>query len=232
MAAVTIGDVADRRAGRAMGSATRITVGVFGTIAGLAGIEHGVGEIRQGSVAPEGVVFESWPDSELFRILAGEPAMTVVPNLLLAGVLTVFVSLLFTAWAIAFMDKTYGGWILVAVSVLLLLVGGGFGPPLLGTILGVAAIRAQNPRRSVRAESRAGRVLTRSWPWLMGAAVASWLTVMPGTVLLSFYFGYDSPVFVAVVTASAFGLLFLTIRSALIRDAVAGRYAAEEMDRL
>ena len=43
------------------GSATRITVSTFGAMAGLAGIEHGIGEILQGGAAPEGVMILSWP---------------------------------------------------------------------------------------------------------------------------------------------------------------------------
>ena len=46
-----------------MTSATRVMVSTFGVIAGLAGIEHGVGEVRQGNVAPDGLTISSWPDS-------------------------------------------------------------------------------------------------------------------------------------------------------------------------
>jgi hypothetical protein len=53
----------------------------------LAGIEHGVGEIVQGNRAPAGTMIESWPDSAPFEIVGGEPAMTIVPNLLLTGIL-------------------------------------------------------------------------------------------------------------------------------------------------
>lgn len=68
-----------------MQNATKVTVSTFGLLAGLAGIEHGIGEILQGNVAPEGIVIASWPDSEAFRILAGEPAMTIVPIGIILG---------------------------------------------------------------------------------------------------------------------------------------------------
>lgn len=35
------------------GAATRTVVAVFGALAAMAGIEHGIGEIRQGGVAPD-----------------------------------------------------------------------------------------------------------------------------------------------------------------------------------
>ncbi len=42
-------------------------VATLGTLAGLAGVEHGIGEILQGNVAPEGLAIIAWPGSELFR---------------------------------------------------------------------------------------------------------------------------------------------------------------------
>ncbi|HJQ28224.1 MAG TPA: hypothetical protein VJ827_02710, partial [Rubrobacter sp.] len=77
------------------GDATRVTVSTFGALAGLAGIEHGIGEVLQGNVAPDGVIILSWPESGLFRILAGEPAMTIVPSLLASGILAILVSMTF-----------------------------------------------------------------------------------------------------------------------------------------
>ncbi len=61
-----------------MNPATRAAVSTFGVVAGLAGVEHGVGEVLQGNVAPDGLIIASWPDSALFRILAGEPAALLI----------------------------------------------------------------------------------------------------------------------------------------------------------
>jgi hypothetical protein len=80
-----------------MRSATRATVSTFGALAGLAGIEHGIGEMLQGNKAPDGMMILSWPGSALFRILAGEPAMTIIPNFLVSGILAVLSSLIFIA---------------------------------------------------------------------------------------------------------------------------------------
>lgn len=131
----------------AKGYATRVTVSTFGVLAGLAGIEHGVGETLQGNAAPDGVMILSWPESETLGILAGEPAMTIVPNLLVTGVLAVLVSLVFLVWATAFVGRKHGGLALILLSAVMLLVGGGFGPPILGTIVGLAATRMTAPVR-------------------------------------------------------------------------------------
>ena len=44
-----------------MRNATRITVSTFGVLMGLAGLEHGIGEILQGNTAPQEIMFPSWP---------------------------------------------------------------------------------------------------------------------------------------------------------------------------
>jgi hypothetical protein len=45
----------------------------FGALAAFTGIEHGLGEISQGSVAPPAVVFQSWPHVSAFDPLS-DPA--------------------------------------------------------------------------------------------------------------------------------------------------------------
>jgi hypothetical protein len=44
-----------------MGRATRVFAAVFGSLAALAGMEHGVSELLQGSARPAGLVIQSWP---------------------------------------------------------------------------------------------------------------------------------------------------------------------------
>ncbi len=205
-----------------MRNATSITVSTFGVIAGLAGVEHGIGEILQGNVAPDGLTILSWPDSELFRVLAGEPAMTIVPNLLATGILALLASLAFLLWATTVVDRAHGGLVLILLSVAMLLVGGGFGPPILGVVLGIAATRISAPltwwRRHLSAGSR--HFLANLWPYCLVAGAVAWLMVMPGTILLDLVFGVSVPdLLVALLVLSAFGLLLLAIFTGLARDA-------------
>lgn len=204
-----------------MVNATRVMVSTFGAIAGVAGMEHGIGEVLQGNVAPDGVMILSWPESELFVILAGEPAMTIVPNLLATGILAVLVSLVFFVWATMFIQRKNGGLVLIVLSVVMLLVGGGFGPPTLGIIVGVAATRIKVPLTGWRTHLATGsrRFLANLWPWCFVAGVIAWLLVMPGTILLDFFFGMSNPeVVVPVLTFSAFGLLLLTVFAGFAHD--------------
>jgi hypothetical protein len=47
-----------------MRNAMRMTVSTFCVLAGLAGVEHSIGEVLQGNTAPERVIILSWPKSE------------------------------------------------------------------------------------------------------------------------------------------------------------------------
>lgn len=204
-----------------MRNATRVTVATFGALAGLAGIEHGIGEILQGNRAPGGLMIQSWPDAEFFRILSGEPAMTIVPNLRLTGILAIGVSLLFLVWTTLFVQRKYGGLMLIGISVLLLLVGGGFGPPLLGIILGLTATRIEAPLTWWRAllSRDLQRWLGAVWPWSLITGVLAWLFLMPGALLLHAFVGVTDPDrMIAIAILAAFSLLFMTIVTGFAYD--------------
>jgi len=80
-------------------------------------------------------------------VVAGELALTLLPNLLFSGILTVIIALVLCIWSIAFVQRRGGGLVLILLSVMLLLTGGGLGPPLIGVILGIAALRMHSAPR-------------------------------------------------------------------------------------
>ena len=203
-----------------MGNATRVTVSTFGALAGLMGIEHGIGETLQGNIAPDGTVIASWPESRLFDILAGEPAMTVVPNLLITGILAILLSLIFVVWATMFVQRKNSGLVLILLSVAMLLVGGGFGPPMLGIIVGVTATRINAPLTwHARLPVSLRRFLGKLWPWSFAACISAWLLLFPGSILLDYFFGVSNPeLVIAIFFFTALGLLVLTIFVGLARD--------------
>ena len=214
------------RPARRAGWATRRTVSILGGVVALAGLEHGVGEMLQGGVVPEGVMIRSWPDSDAFRILGGEPAMTVVPNLFITGVLAVFASLVFFGWATLFIHRGHGGLVLMALSVLLLLVGGGIAPPLIGLLLGLTATRVPTSGRWRRTQP-AGlvpRMLARAWPWLLAIDVLAFLGLFPGVVLVGATLGGQAvPEAVAyALMLTAFIFLPLSLVSARAADTWTG----------
>jgi len=145
-------------------NATKAAVSAMSAYVAMAGIEHGVGEIVQGNVRPDGMVIMSWKDPA-FSVVAGEPAMTVVPSLLVSGILSILVSLVFLVWGIRFVQRKHGGLVLILLSIILLLVGGGFAPPVLGIILGAAGTKVNSTwgSWSSRRPGWLRRFLGRAW---------------------------------------------------------------------
>lgn len=194
-----------------MNNAARISASTFGVIVGIAGFEHGLGECLQGNVAPPATSILSWPNSPAFRIMGGEPAMTVLPNLLVTGVLAMFVSLVVIAWSVGFIQRRFGGLTLIGFSILLLLVGGGYAPPVLGVITGVAAFGINARFLSLRKRLFSGvqAVMAGLWPWIYAICLASWLMLLPGLLIVSYFFGVDDPGL--TVSPASFALVTLVL---------------------
>lgn len=203
------------RTPRPTSSATRTVVGVLGALVGAAGIEHGVGEILQGPVRPDGLLITSWPDAAALEVLSGEPAMTVIPDLRVTGVLAVVVGLALAVWAIAFATRHHGGAVLIGLSILLLLVGGGLAPPAMGVVLGVIAAHAGGERQ--QRPGPLSRRLAPAWPWLLAAALIGYLGLMPGMVL-AHEWGLASEGLVIVLGTVAFTAFGLALTAARAHD--------------
>ncbi len=114
-----------------------LTAAALGIFTGLGGASHGPGEMLQGNVAPESVLIQAWPT---LTELQGEPAITLIPNYLASGILTIIVGIAMAVWAWKFTEHKLGGPVLIAFSLLLLAVGGGQIPPLFGIAAGILAI--------------------------------------------------------------------------------------------
>jgi len=191
-----------------MKNEARLTVSTFGTIIGIAGLEHGVGEILQGNVPPPGIVIESWPNNEAYKVLAGEPALTLMPNMLLSGILTVLVSIILILWAVKFVDRKNGGLILILLSLVLLPIGGGFAPPLMGCIVGGFGMKMNN-----RLEWSTERTLVgRTWSAIFIVAIVAYFSLWPGMVIISTFIPADSLPMIQL-TIFSFSALVLALLS-------------------
>jgi len=72
--------------------------------------------------------------------LGGEPALTVIPNFIVTGILTIIFGLLVAAWAGKYVENRMGGLILILLSIIMLLVGGGIVPPFFGIAAGLIGV--------------------------------------------------------------------------------------------
>ena len=148
-------------------SATRVVASTVGVFSGLAGIVHGFFEMHQGNVTPSSIVINAidpaqrlWPEATLH-------ALTIIPSFLIAGILAMIVGLLIVVWAGAFIDTKFGARVLLLLSIILLLVGGGFGPAFLGIIAGLTATQINKSLSWWRTHlpNLLQNILVKSWPW-------------------------------------------------------------------
>jgi hypothetical protein len=202
-----------------MRTATQTIVAAFGALVAVAGVEHGIGELLQGSVAPSGLLIQSWPGPGPFEGLSGEPAMTVIPNLLATGVLAILSSLAFLVTAVFYSDRKNCGAVLLGLCAVMLLTGASFGPPILGAILAaVTWLRARRGQRRAHSPCRARRMLAKSWRLFFVACLVDWVAMFPGLVIASYLTGATNPYLTLILLAGMFGFLFLAIVSGFARD--------------
>jgi hypothetical protein len=175
-------------------SAARGTALPFGILAGLGGLIHGIGEVLQGNVKPDGIIINSWTQGPIATNMGGEPGMTIVPNLLVTGVLTILVSLAIVVWA-AFVRNKNSGRILLLLSVVLMLVGGGFGPPIIGILAGAAGTGIGKPSTGwhKRLSASSQRFLGTLWPWIFGITLLNGVFLVIGSVILVYFFDLNNP---------------------------------------
>lgn len=175
-------------------SAARIVASIFGVLAGLGGLTHGIGEMLQGNITPSSMFIDSWTQGPIATNMGGDPAMTIVPNLLITGVLAIVVSLATIAWAVAFVQRKHGGAVLILLSIAMLLVGGGFGSPIIGILAGIAGTSINAPLtwwRS-RLSDNARRFLAQLWPWVFGVSLINGVFLFVGSIILVYSFGWGN----------------------------------------
>jgi hypothetical protein len=120
---------------------TRIAASVIGIIAGVIGAMHGYYEILLQDRVINGVLFDAISGKSFLNLPTSEwtgwPAITFFPNFLVTGIFVILVSLAVIVWSTMFIQRKNGGRSLILLSVLMLLTGGGFIPPLFGIIAGL-----------------------------------------------------------------------------------------------
>jgi hypothetical protein len=146
--------------------------------------------------------------------------MSIIPNLLISGILTVLFSLALLVWSLFAMRTKSSAIGLILFSVVLLLVGGGLGPPLMLLIVGLAATRIDKPLTWWRSRDPDSRVpfLARLWRPAVIAGVLGYLALLPGIPIAEQIVGPIDAGIVVAVSAFSFGSFFLSIFAALASD--------------
>lgn len=199
-------------------SATRIVASTLGVLAGLFGIEHGYFETLQGNGAPGGIyILAMGPPCQTNKMWHGcEPAMTIIPNFFVTGVIAIIVSLIVIVWAAVFVQRKHGGLVLILLSIIQLLVGGGLVPLALGITAGVAGTRIYEPFTWWRAHLsvHARSFLAALWPWSLIAFVV-WF---PGEWILGYFFNEYLLNLTLFTMFFSLALMLLTVLTAFAHD--------------
>jgi len=141
--------------------------------------------------------------------------MSIIPNYLVTGILATFFSLIYLVWAIMFVQRQNGGLVLILLSIVMLLVGGGIFPPIIGIIIGALGTAINAPLTWWRAHLSVGQrhFLGKVWPPSFVACLIAWLLLFPGVNILGYFFGLDNPNLTLILIFFALGSLLLTIFS-------------------
>lgn len=175
--------------------ACRITASVFGVLAGIGGLTHGVGEVLQGNVAIDGIALDSWTTGPIARYMGGEPGITLMPTALAAGVVTLVLSIAVAAWAILGVRASRFGLVLAVLSAGMLLAGGGVGPPVIGMLAGAVGRWGpdRQPPRVERLSDRTRRLLASAWKPLFAIAAANGVFLVLGSLILVYTINLNAP---------------------------------------
>jgi hypothetical protein len=173
-------------------NAARSIASTFGFLSGIGCILHGIGEVLQGNIKSEGIFIESWKIGPIAEHMGGDPGITLIPNMLITGIVCLVISLVLIIWSIFFINRKKGGLIQLLLVLILLLTGGGVGPPTLGILAGFAGlgIHAKYKWWSKILNIKIRRFLAGIWPWIFAITVLNGIFLIIGHIILVFYFGY------------------------------------------
>ena len=160
-----------------MNRATRIIVAAIGVMLGVAGMDHGFFETLQGNNPTNGLIIQAIGDAHQMWLHGTEEAITIVPNFLLTGLLSIIISIAIIIWSVGFVHKKHGPTVFILLFLLLLLTGGGIGQIAFFIPTWLASTRINKPltwwRRVLPEKIR--RVLAKLWPFTLGAVVICFL---------------------------------------------------------
>ena len=158
-----------QRGGRTkkMNKATRINVAILGTIFGISGMSHGFFEALQGNVSTNSFFIYAIGEAQKMWPHGNEPAFTLLPSFLLAGISSMIVGFAIIIWSLGFVHRKNGPTIFLLLFITLLLVGGGVAQILFFPFIWLVSIRIHQPltwwRKILPFQIR--QPLATLWPW-------------------------------------------------------------------
>lgn len=150
-----------------MNKATKLNVGVLGTIFGISGMNHGFFEVLQGNTPTPKLFIFAIGEAQKMWIHGNEPAFTLIPNFLISGSVAMVIGLAIVVWSLGFVQQKYGSIILFSLFILLLLLGGGVAQILFFPWICLVSTRITKPLAWWRKvlPSKSLEPLSKLWRW-------------------------------------------------------------------
>jgi hypothetical protein len=108
-------------------NATRAIATTVGVLCGLSGVNHGLFEVLQGHTPTPGLIIQAIGPAQRFWPLGTEEALTLVPNFLVSGLLSMALGVAIVVWSLRFLDSRRGPAVFLGLFIALFLTGGGIG---------------------------------------------------------------------------------------------------------
>jgi hypothetical protein len=214
---------------RKKSSASGIIAAALGVYGGFFGMGHGVGEIIQGNTLIKNIRIYALGAPGLPFPFGREPAMTLLPTYLSAGVLTVLIGSAIMVWPFVFLTKKYGSIVLLLLSILLLLAGGGYATVAMLFAACIAGAKACSEFKWLKKNlpSRFRRLAGKTWKifillsilWVPFEFILGWL----------FRVGYPDPGYLLAYAMPVW--MTLAVLTGILNDSAAPDVGDKDKDR-
>lgn len=192
--------------------ATRVIAATLGVIFGISGLGHGLFEALQGYTPTGGLMIHAIGEANRFWAYGNEPAFTIIPNFLIAGIAAMMVSLAIIIWSVGFLHKKHGSLIYLSLFILSFLVGAGIGQVIFFTITWAFSTRIHKPLTGWRKVLPAGMRRVLAKPWMVLLMISSVLILFALEIaIFGFVPGVADPdtITLAMLSSLGAGLTFL-----------------------
>lgn len=197
--------------------ATRLITSILGITLAIAAFHHGFFELLQGNNATAGLLIQAIGEQQRFWVHGTEEAITIIPNYLVSGLLTMAISIFAAIWSVKFIDRKYGSIIFLSSFIALTLVGGG-----LGHIIFFLPIWGYSTRISKKLNFwsklitiNARRLVGKIWPFLVGIASVAFIIALEISVF-GYFPGIKDPDTTLTICWSFLGLSLVLIQASYI----------------
>ena len=198
-------------------NATKLITSILGTTLAIAAFHHGFFEFLQGNKVTDGVLIQAIGEQQRFWVYGTEEAITIIPNYLFSGLLTMVISIFAAIWSIGFIGRKNGSLVFLLAFIALTLVGGG-----LGHIVFFLPVYGYSTRINKKLifwskvfPKNARRIIGNIWPFFVGIASVAFIIALEISIF-GYFPGIEDPDAIFTICWSFLGLSLILIQASYI----------------